>query len=75
LPGTDITLHGHADVIWASDQGRAGLFFSKLSPVARKHLKSWLHSRNSHSKNKSKDHDLSDLMPPEDAQVTFSVSD
>ena len=29
LPGTDITLHGHADVIWASDQGRAGLFFSK----------------------------------------------
>src|SRR5271170_3385120 len=25
LPGTNVTLHGHADVIWASDQGRAGL--------------------------------------------------
>ena len=45
LPGTDVTLHGHADVIWASDQGRAGLFFSKLAPAARKHLKQWLHKR------------------------------
>jgi FixJ family two-component response regulator len=42
LPGTNFTLHGHADVIWASDQGRAGLFFSKLAPAARKHLKHWL---------------------------------
>src|SRR2546423_3056719 len=33
LPGTDITLQGYADVMWASDQGRAGLFFSKLTPV------------------------------------------
>ena len=32
LPGTDITLQGHADVMWASDQGRAGFFFSKLLP-------------------------------------------
>lgn len=45
LPGTDITLHGHADVIWASDQGRAGLFFSRLAPAARKHLKQWLSKR------------------------------
>ena len=50
LPGTDVTLQGHADVIWASDQGRAGLFFSKLSPAARKHLKHWLHKRSAHSK-------------------------
>jgi CheY-like chemotaxis protein len=50
LPGTDITLHGHADVIWASDQGRAGLFFSRLTPSARKHLKQWLHKRGVHRK-------------------------
>ena len=30
FPALDVTLQGHADVIWASDQGRAGLFFSKL---------------------------------------------
>jgi len=42
LPGTTSTLHGQADVIWASDQGRAGLFFSRLAPSARKLLKQWL---------------------------------
>jgi hypothetical protein len=45
LPGTTSTLHGHADVIWASDQGRAGLFFSRLAPSARKLLKQWLRKR------------------------------
>lgn len=50
LPGTDFTLHGHADVIWASDQGRAGLFFSRMAPAARKHLKQWLHKRGVHRK-------------------------
>ena len=74
LPGTDITLQGHVDVIWASDQGRAGLFFSKLSPAARKHLKSWLASRHSHNKHKNK-HDVRDLLPPEDANVAFAASE
>jgi CheY-like chemotaxis protein len=69
LPGTDFTLHGHADVIWASDQGRAGLFFSKLSPASRKHLKQWLHRRSAH-----KD-DVRDLLPPVDAQVSFAASE
>src|SRR6267378_1624826 len=45
LPGTSSTLHGQADVIWASDQGRAGLFFSRLAPSARKLLKQWLRKR------------------------------
>ncbi|MGA8340940.1 MAG: PilZ domain-containing protein [Candidatus Sulfotelmatobacter sp.] len=74
LPGTNITLQGHADVIWASDQGRAGLFFSKLTPAARKHLKRWLSKRSAHSKEKDK-HGVHDLMPPEDAHVSFSVSE
>ena len=74
LPGTDVTLHGHADVIWASDQGRAGLFFTKLSPAARKHLKHWLSKRSAHSKDKDKDkHAMRDLMPPADAHVEFAT--
>jgi CheY-like chemotaxis protein len=74
LPGTKVTLQGHADVIWASDQGRAGLFFSKLSPTSRKHLKHWLHKRSAHSKDKD-DHTVRDLMPPEDAHVEFAASE
>ena len=74
LPGTDLTLQGHADVVWASDQGRAGLFFSKLTPAARKYLKRWLTKRSAHSRKKDK-HTLRDLLPPEDAHVSFSVSE
>jgi FixJ family two-component response regulator len=73
LPGTDVTVHGHADVIWASDQGRAGLFFSKIAPAARKHLKHWLHKRGAHS-NKAKE-TVHELMPPEDAQVSYAASE
>ena len=74
LPGTKVTLHGHADVMWASDQGRAGLFFSKLTPAARKHLKRWLSKRSAHGKEKGKS-SVHDLMPPEDAHVSFSLSE
>jgi CheY-like chemotaxis protein len=76
LPGTDFTLQGHADVVWASDQGRAGLFFSKLTPAARKQLKRWLTKRNAYSKNRDKNkHPVRDLLPPEDAHVSFSVAE
>ena len=74
LPGTDVTLQGYADVIWASDQGRAGLFFSKLAPTARKHLKQWLSRRSAHGKAKDK-HAVSDLLPPQDAHVSFAASE
>ena len=66
LPGTQVTLNGQADVIWASDQGRAGLFFSKLAPAARKHLKQWL-SKRGHSK-----HAVRDLMPQANDHVEFA---
>jgi CheY-like chemotaxis protein len=69
LPGTGITFQGHADVIWASDQGRAGLFFSKLTPTARKHLKHWLHKRSAHKDG------ASELLPPADAEVSFAASE
>lgn len=67
LPGTHVTLHGHADVIWASDQGRAGLFFSKLAPAARKHLRNWLSKR---GKDKN---DVRDLLPPPNDHVSFAA--
>jgi hypothetical protein len=67
LPGTNMTLHGHADVMWASDQGRAGLFFAKLAPAARKHLKHWLAKRGSHGQ-----HAVRDLLPPADVHVAFA---
>ena len=70
LPGTSVTLHGYADVIWASDQGRAGLFFSALTPPARKHLKQWLRKRRDHSKQA-----LRDLLPPPDARVAFATEE
>jgi CheY-like chemotaxis protein len=76
LPGTNVTLHGHADVMWASDQGRAGLFFSKLAPAARKHLKHWLHKRSAYNSSHHKaKHALHDLLPPEDAHVSFAASE
>ena len=69
LPGTHVTLNGYADVIWASDQGRAGLFFSKLAPAARKHLKQWLSKRGNQSK-----HAVRELMPPADGHVAFAAT-
>jgi FixJ family two-component response regulator len=76
LPGTDFTLQGHADVIWASDHGRAGLFFSDLPPAARRRLKQWLSKRSPQSKKKNKDKNtVSKLMPPAEGHVSFSASE
>ena len=72
LPGTDVAFQGHADVIWASDQGRAGLFFSKLAPAARKHLKQWLHKRGTHGKDRDA---ARDLLPPVEDHVSFAASE
>lgn len=74
LPGTGLRLQGHADVIWASDQGRAGLFFSKLGPAARKHLKHWLGKRSA-QKNEKHKNPVRDLLAPEDTDVSFAASD
>jgi CheY-like chemotaxis protein len=79
LPGTDFKLQGYADVIWASDQGRAGLFFSELAPTVRKHLKRWLNRRTGNAKShrrkneKQKDakHEMRELMAPADGHVLY----
>jgi hypothetical protein len=44
LPGTD-QLHGQADVIWSDADGHAGMFFSRMSLSAQKHLRDWLRQR------------------------------
>jgi hypothetical protein len=41
LPGTAQTVHAIGEVIWADETGRAGLFFSRLTPASRKHLRHW----------------------------------
>ncbi|SPF39682.1 hypothetical protein SBA1_290044 [Candidatus Sulfotelmatobacter kueseliae] len=70
LPGTNLAFGGHAEVIWASDHGRAGMFFSELSSAARKHLKSWLRRR-AHGKHKDAAHAL---LPPESDHVSFAAA-
>lgn len=69
LPGTSHSLEGHAEVIWASDHGRAGMFFSQLSPASQKHLKRWL-SRHAHGKHGDAAHAL---LPPENDHVCFAT--
>jgi hypothetical protein len=64
LPGSRAVLHGHADIIWADAQGRAGIFFSRLSPSARKHLKDWLRQNSRPNVNSTRS-----LLPPADSAV------
>lgn len=42
LPGTSHVIEGTGEVIWADDEGRAGIIFSHLTAVSRKCLKTWL---------------------------------
>jgi CheY-like chemotaxis protein len=42
LPGTTHMVEATGEVIWADDDGRAGMFFSDLTPACRRHLKNWL---------------------------------
>jgi PilZ domain len=42
LPGTSQMVEGTGEVIWADDEGRAGMLFSHLTAASRKYLKTWL---------------------------------
>jgi CheY-like chemotaxis protein len=42
LPGTGHMVEAMGEVIWTDDQGRAGMFFSQLTPASRRSLKNWL---------------------------------
>jgi ActR/RegA family two-component response regulator len=45
LPGTPQLVQGIAEVIWADENGRAGILFHKLTPNSHQHLKAWLAKR------------------------------
>jgi hypothetical protein len=45
LPGTSHMIEGTGEVVWADDEGRAGMFFSHLSADSRKYLRNWLRKR------------------------------
>ena len=45
LPGTSCMIEGSGEVTWADDSGRGGIFFTQLSPSARRQLKAWLAKR------------------------------
>jgi CheY-like chemotaxis protein len=42
LPHSARAIEGRAEVVWADDLGRAGLFFTKLAPQVARRLKNWL---------------------------------
>jgi len=49
LPGTSFPIEGTAEMIWADDSGRAGMFFTRLTAASHKHLHGWC-ARRSHRK-------------------------
>jgi hypothetical protein len=51
LPGTTHLVEATGKVIWADDDGRAGMFFSGLNAASRHHLKNWLAKRHAKTKN------------------------
>ena len=42
LPNSSRPIEGKAEVVWADDSGRAGMFFTKLAPEVTRRLKTWL---------------------------------
>lgn len=45
LPGSTHPIAGTAEVIWADDSGRAGMFFSQMASPTQRYLKNWLNRR------------------------------
>jgi len=38
-------IEGSGEIIWADDEGRVGMLFSRLTPSSRRALKAWLSKR------------------------------
>jgi CheY-like chemotaxis protein len=45
LPGTNQMVQGSGEIIWADENGRAGMLFRELTDESTKFLKHWLHKR------------------------------
>ena len=63
LPGTSHLIEAVGEVIWTDEDGRAGMFFSHMSPAARAHLKDWLAKRGGRAQDA-----VRVLMPPRRAR-------
>ena len=50
LPGTMHSIEATGQVIWSNQDGRAGMFFSQLTPASRKYLKDWLRKHGARKK-------------------------
>jgi hypothetical protein len=50
VPGISHLVEATGKVIWADDDGRAGMFFSGLNSASRHQLKNWLAKRGSKTK-------------------------
>jgi len=42
LPGTSHLIEGTGEVVWADENGRAGILFKELSASSRRQLKNWM---------------------------------
>lgn len=47
LPGTAHLIEGSGELMWADDEGRAGILFRELPAASRRHLKAWVAKRES----------------------------
>ncbi len=54
LPGTSNMVEGTGEIIWTDDTGRAGVFFSDLTPASHRYLKNWLAKRSPKKKHSSR---------------------
>lgn len=68
LPGTEQTVHAIGEVIWADGTGRAGLFFSRLTPSSQRYLRNWF----AHRRAKRKDA-VRVLLPPRQLRGSRSL--
>jgi|HubBroStandDraft_6_1064221.scaffolds.fasta_scaffold00106_20 ActR/RegA family two-component response regulator len=63
LPGTAQTVRAIGEVIWADEAGRAGLFFSRLTPSSQKYLRNWFAGRHAETKDA-----VRVLLPPRESR-------
>ena len=49
LPGSRSAVEGIAELVWADDSGRAGMFFRELKTASKRNLKNWLARRTSNN--------------------------
>jgi CheY-like chemotaxis protein len=69
LPGTSHVVEATGRVIWTDDDGRAGMFFSRLTSASRHHLRNWLAKHGAKTKNA-----VRVLLPPQKARRSTHAS-